>query len=286
MLYTNIPRAKGIRLKDLPVGSFVKDLATTYYGKTIIWRIADKNHEGYPDNSVTLTPEKILSIKPFDGCEPSNPTAYCSVRGNSRYIHSNIRCWANSAAGPGEWYLPQHAYDTPPVSENLQSQRNAYYHEAGFLNGFSKKFYASLMPTTLTALVSDTYGGGEDSFTDRIFLASLAELGLQNTKKIDEGLIMAMFTNRENVPAKPTEACVAHSEYVSASLNTEEAHYWWTRSAYTRDAYSGTYIISSGSNASTMAYYSTIGFRPFCNLPGSTRVSLAPDADGAYVMFA
>lgn len=286
MLHTNVPQSGNIRrLRDLPVGSLVKDLNTSYYGQTIIWRVADKNHDGYPANSVTLASQKALSVKPLDAREPSNPHSYCSTRGNSRYIYSNIRLWANSAANAGGWYSPQHDYDAPPTREDVQSQRNAYDQEPGFLNGFSQKFRASLMPTTLTSLIPDDYGGGSEACTDRIFLISLAEAGLLNYSKVDEGSILALFSAKENLTALPTEQCVANSEY-SSGLNTANAFSWWTRSAYTRDSYSVSYVTSSGTTTSTMSYYTTIGFRPFCNLPGGARVSLATDADGAYIMFA
>lgn len=40
-------------LSSLAVGALVKDTGTLYNGKPIIWKIADKNHAGFPANSVT-----------------------------------------------------------------------------------------------------------------------------------------------------------------------------------------------------------------------------------------
>ena len=57
-------------LSDLPIGSLVKDSNTKYNNQTIIWRVVDNNHNGYPDNSTTLQANNILSIKIFDKEEP------------------------------------------------------------------------------------------------------------------------------------------------------------------------------------------------------------------------
>ncbi len=38
-------------LSSLVVGALVKDTGTLYNGKPIIWKIADKNHAGFPANS-------------------------------------------------------------------------------------------------------------------------------------------------------------------------------------------------------------------------------------------
>ena len=56
-------------LGSLPNGALVKDTGTLYYGKPIVWKIADKNHVGYPSGSVTLITEKIITLKCFDATE-------------------------------------------------------------------------------------------------------------------------------------------------------------------------------------------------------------------------
>ena len=42
------------------------------FGSKIVFKIADKNHSGYPSNSVTLITEKIIQLMCFDAKEPSN----------------------------------------------------------------------------------------------------------------------------------------------------------------------------------------------------------------------
>ena len=46
------------KLSTLPIGAKIKDLQSSYFGKPIIWQIADKNHAGYPSNAVTLIRRK------------------------------------------------------------------------------------------------------------------------------------------------------------------------------------------------------------------------------------
>ena len=57
------------------------------YGSPIVWIVADKNHAGYPSNSVTLVTNQIIKMLCFDAAEPSN--------GNSgRRGYGNINLYA------------------------------------------------------------------------------------------------------------------------------------------------------------------------------------------------
>lgn len=272
-------------LGGMPVGAILKDTRTTYGGQPIMWQIADLNHPGYPGGSVTLASQRILTCKPFDAKEPNNPDANCAAKGCARYSLSNIRAWANSAAPAGEWYVPAHEYDAPPIAANLEDSHNPYMEEAGFLHGFSAKFINSMMPTTLKTLIPTPYGGGFDEVTDKIFLASLAELALVNINEIDEGSAMAMAQKSKGRCTMPTEYCVASSTWSETKFSAAKNYYWWSRSADGRNTYSGAVLDDYGYD-----YYSPLcrgkyGFRPFCNLPAKTRVSTETDTDGAYLLF-
>ena len=74
------------RLRDLPVGAKVKDLGTSFGGRTLIWQLVDKNHKGYPDNTATLISDKVLSNKKFD-------------TSSKLYKTSDIRKWLNDEKG-------------------------------------------------------------------------------------------------------------------------------------------------------------------------------------------
>lgn len=60
------------------------------FGAKIVFKIADKNHSGYPANSVTLIAEKIIQLMCSDAKEPSNSNSDRKNYGNNRHIHSNI----------------------------------------------------------------------------------------------------------------------------------------------------------------------------------------------------
>ena len=55
--------------------------------------MADKNHAGYPSNSVTLVTNQIIKMLCFDATEPSNGNSDRCNYGNNRYIYSNLRQW-------------------------------------------------------------------------------------------------------------------------------------------------------------------------------------------------
>lgn len=113
-------------LSTLAVGALVKDTGTLYNGKPIIWKIADRNHAGYPANSVTLITERIISLKCFDAIESGNSDSNRRSYGNNRWIYSNIRRWLNSQAAAGKWYAAQHSADAPPSNANVWSNYNEY----------------------------------------------------------------------------------------------------------------------------------------------------------------
>ena len=72
-------------ISNLPVGAKVRDNGTTYYGAPIVWRIVDKNHSGYPANSITLLSDNIIKYCVFDANEPNNPNSYQQKRANRKY---------------------------------------------------------------------------------------------------------------------------------------------------------------------------------------------------------
>jgi hypothetical protein len=272
-------------ISNLPVGALVKDITTKYYGSPIIWVIADKNHAGYPANSVTLLSKYILTLKCFDAKEPSNSNSDRRNYGNNRYLYSNIRQWLNSAAGAGAWYTAQHSADTPPTNANVEGNYNEYDAEAGFQNDFSANFRNALLSTSLTVVKPRADGGGgTETVVDKVFLLSTTEVGLADESGIAEGSKLALFSDNTSRQAYPTALCVSSSEYTDASLDTGSPWYWWLRTPYASSARNGCFVNSSGRRGVDYAYLSTRGVRPACNLPSSILVSDTPDEDGAYII--
>ena len=269
-------------LSSLAAGALVKDTGTLYNGKAIVWKIADKNHAGYPANSVTLITERIISLKCFDAKESGNSDGNRKSYGNNRWIYANIRQWLNSQAAAGQWYSAQHGQDAPPSNANVWDNYNEYQQEAGFLAGFSANFLAALLTTTHTVGKAQVDGGGTESCTDKIFLATCTEVGLSGD--VTAGSKLAIFSNYASRQAKPTAEAVSKSEYTNSSLNANSPWYWWLADAYASNSYSVRHVNSSGALHWHAAYYGDWGVRPLCNIKSDILVSDNPDSDGAYTI--
>lgn len=269
------------RLGELPVGSLVKDPETTYYGKPIIWKIADKNHEGYPANSVTLITDKIIGAKSFDAKESKNSDSNRRDYGNNYYKHSNILQWLNSDAK--DWYKPMHSNDAPPTSGNIGSG-SPYDKETGFLTNFSSGFKREAMPTSLKTVRYSLDGGGSENIESKFFLASITEVGLANENSIAEGSKLALFTDDASRKAILTNEAVKNSSYSSSGFSGGSSWYWWLRTPNASSSSSVRVVFSDGSLYGYYARSANYGLRPLCNLKSGILVSAKKDSDGAYIL--
>lgn len=199
-------------LSDLPVGAKIKDTNTKYDGRTLIWIIADKNHKGYPNNTVTLISERVLFGKRFDSS-------------TTTYKNSEVRGWIND--------------------------------NNGLLKDFSANFKNNIIDTNV-----NTASG---NVTDKIFLASISEVGLEGDSE-KEGYKFPIFIDNNSRIGKNF-----------SNSNTT----WWTRTA----GFSG-YVCILYSDGS-LNYYEPgydRGVRPLCNLKSEILVSDNKDSDGAYTI--
>lgn len=255
------------------------------FGSKIVFKIADKNHSGYPSNSVTLITEKIIQLMCFDAKEPSNSNSDRKQYGNNRYQHSNILQWLNSNATAGAWYSAKHSADAPPTNANVWNNYNEYDAWAGFLAMLDPKFVAELLTTTQTvARNTVTDGGSYETVTSKMFLASTTEVGLANENNIAEGTLLALFSNNASRVAYPTAQCVSNSEYTDANFSTSKGWYWWLRTPNSSNAHGVRYVNSVGSLYYDSACYGRNGVRPLCNLKSSILVSDSPNSDGNYTV--
>ena len=196
--------------------------------------MADKNHTGYPSNSVTLVTNQIIKMLCFDATEPSNGNSDRRGYGNNRYIYSNLRQWLNSPAAAGQWYTAQHSADQTPDSSHVWNGVNPYSGLAGFLNAFTANERAALLNTTITVGKSSTDGGGTETCTDKIFPLSCTEVGLSGDHVC--GSKLAIFSDNNSRIATVTASCVANSNY-SSNPGSGAAWYYWLRDAYAGSAY-------------------------------------------------
>lgn len=272
-----------IDISTLPIGAKVKDTGTTYYGSPIIWQVADKNHSGYPVNSVTLVAANILKIAAFDAKESGNSDSNRRSRGNNRYALSNIRQWLNKSGSP--WYVAQHSADAPPSSGNVSFSYNPYDGQSGFLTDFSAQMKAALLDTTLTVAKATVDGGGSESVVDKVFLLSKQEVGLGSENSIAEGSLLALFSSANSSRlCKPTANAVSNSTYIDSSLSASRDFNWWLRSSNTSYSYYIRYVYVNGYVGDDSAYYGRNGVRPALNLPSGILVSDSADSDGVHTI--
>lgn len=255
------------------------------FGSKIVFKIADKNHSGYPSNSVTLITEKIIQLMCFDAKEASNSNSDRKQYGNNRYQHSNILQWLNSNAAAGAWYSAKHSTDAPPTNANVWNNYNEYDAWAGFLAMLDPKFVAELLTTTQTvARNTVTDGGSYETVTSKMFLPSTTEVGLANENNIAEGTLLALFSNDASRVAYPTAQCVSNSEYTNSNFSTSKGWYWWLRTPVSTNAYIVRNVDSDGSLDNRGACNGGGGVRPLCNLKSSILVSDSPNSDGNYTV--
>lgn len=165
---------KGTPISDFPIGTKVIDSDTKYDGKSIVWIIADKNHQGYPKNSVTLVMDGVIKDKTFDAFEPKNWDEMRRIAGNNRYKFSNILQWLNS--DQINWYKPMHSTDMPPDAG--YTNHKPYTNEKGFLTNFSNNFKNQLLTTSVDVQIPKAEGGGIERVERKIHLMSPTELGV------------------------------------------------------------------------------------------------------------
>lgn len=249
------------------------------YGAPIIWIVGDKNHSGYPSNSVTLVTNQIIKLLCFDATEPSNGNSDRRSWGNNRYIWSNLRQWLNSDAGAGKWYTAQHSADQAPDSSHVYSGYNPYNTIAGFLNGFTANERAALLSTTITVGKSSTDGGGTETCVDKIFPLSCTEVGLSGDHVC--GVKLAIFSDNSSRIATVSASAAANSNY---DVNANQAWYYWLRDAYAGSAYNARVVWSDGALDWSSAYNGRSGLRPACNLSSDLLVSDTTDSDGCYTI--
>lgn len=275
-------------LSSLAVGATievpVKAAFQSLLGATVVFKVADKNHSGYPSNSVTLITDKIPILLAFDAIEAANSDSNRKQYGNNRYLYANLLQWLNSTAAAGTWYSAKHSADAPPTAANVWSNHNPYSDKAGFLAMLDDRFVAALLDTTVTVVKNTvTDGGSYETVTAKMHLPSTTEVGLANENSIAEGVKLALFSDNTSRLAYPTAQCVSNSTYTNSSLNTSAAWYYWLRTPDSGNSYNVRFVYSSGARVINNAYYGDGGVRPLCNLSSSILVSDTTNASGNYV---
>lgn len=263
---------------EVPVKSAYQSLLRQY----VVLKMADKNHSGYPSNSVTLIFDKIPIVLAFDAKEPNNSNSDRKNYGNNRYSYANVLQWLNSNATAGNWYSAKHSADQSPNSTSVVTY-NPYADLAGFLAMLDDDFVAALLDTTVTVAKNTvTDGGSYETVTAKMHLPSTTEVGLANENGIAEGSKLALFSDNTSRLAYPTAECVSNSDYTSSSFNTSSSWYWWLRTPYSGNSYNVRGVNTSGALDNDNAYLGYRGVRPLCNLKSDILVSDNKNSRGNY----
>lgn len=264
-------------LKSLRVGDKVR--FGKMYREPLAWIIAEKEHNGYPSNSVTLTTEKYVATLAFDGAEPYAENNDMKWYGRGRYKVSNISQWLQSTASATNWYSAQHVVDHSPSRGYVDYDH--YEDFAGFLNEFDPQEVDMLIETTRSVPTCPYFGvGSKESVTAKMFLLTDEELGWATLTKD----IVQWYRTASNRVCRLSADAVAHAQSLGGrNLSEDEAYPMLTASSYPSDRDSVYHLNTSGKLVQKYAYCSA-GIRPACNLSGDTLITSEPDEDGYYTV--
>lgn len=273
-------------LSTLAVGATfevpVKAAFQSLLGTSVVFKLADKNHSGYPSGAITLITDKIVMVGAFDAAEQSNSDGNRRSYGNNRYSVANILQWLNSNAAAGKWYSAQHSADAPPTTA-ASANYTGYDTRAGFLAMLDDNFVAALMDTTVTVVKNTvTDGGSYETVTAKMHLPSITEVGLGTENNIAEGVKLALFSDNTSRLAYPTAQCVSNTNYTNSGFNASAAWYYWLRTPASGYSCFVRYVDTSGALSNGRAYVGHWGVRPLCNLKSDILVSDTTNARGNY----
>ena len=258
----------------------------------IIWQVIDKNHAGYPVNSVTLLTEKIIDLRGLDAKEPLNADANRASKGSGRYRTSNLRQWLNSGGAANAWWAAQNPADGTLNTNNQDTKPDdagmatttGYDDIKGFLANFTASELSEILDTTLNVtknVVTD--GGSYETVTDKVFLLSNTEVGFPNQNGIAEGSVFAFLTTANRIASMTTQS---YDNTLSGSKPSTSASTWgwWLRTAYTDNSFQTRMVLADGTMDFYSAYYGHFGVRPTLNLASDILVSDTVDVDGCYIV--
>ena len=200
----------------------------------------------------TMAIESDLTVTPvelgMDTLTPVNHHTRCRY-GSNNYIESAIKQWLNSEATSFKW-VPKTNFDRPPTG--------ASYTGAGFLKLLDPELVSVLGAVDKQVTRNTiTDGGGQDLFSDKVFLLSRVEVfgGTEGTTTGEQA-----YPYYSTLAANPTtDALAGRIKYLDGS-----ARYWWLRSPHTGTAPYPRYVGTSGTVTSFSSAVNASGAAPAC----------------------
>ena len=227
-------------------------LMSTYKGSPIVWDVIGINHDTPTDTnmtySMTIQTHDCLANIQFDAPEPTNPDTNRQQYGNNRYIHSAIRQWLNSNDDVFQW-VSQHEYDAAPTGDP--------YTGPGFLKLLDPELAAVIGKVNKqVARNTVTDGGGQDLFSDKVFLLSGVEVygGTEGDTTGEKP-----YAYYSALAGAPTTASLAGR----IKLLNGSPRYWWLRSPGAGDSRTARYVTTTGYVTNTNVSFA-LGLAPAC----------------------
>jgi hypothetical protein len=204
----------------------------------------------YAANRITIIESDITVIPTDTGADTLaevNNRSRCRY-GSNNYVESAIKQWLNSEATSFKW-VPKTNFDRPPTG--------APYTGAGFLKLLDPELVSVLGAVDKQVTRNTiTDGGGQDLFSDKVFLLSRVEVfgGTEGTTTGEQA-----YPYYSTLAANPTtDALAGRIKYLDGS-----ARNWWLRSPNTGNANNPGSVYTAGavySNYAVNAY----GAAPAC----------------------
>lgn len=283
-----------LRLGDMPLETLIR--FGKIYNEPITWKIADKNHEGYPNNSVSFVNVYGLRGICFDAKEPNNPVKHAVDFGNADYRISNAHSWLNSDKPAGQWYTPRHEYDAPPDKNNVFFTQgmpvNPYNDFPGFLYGFTEKEKNSIMETNFLVVVPKEKDTTEvASIRSKIALISRYELNGGDGLSLKDGTPFPIFKGNLSRQIYLTQTCVVKSNYMY-NHSTEKPNDYWMRGCMADESTTGRWfgfkcnndgsLVTSAHPSNLACHVTAMPFRCVLNISADTLLNPNPNPDGSY----
>lgn len=234
---------KGLASEYFQVGD---QLAFEYDGGEIIGEVigidVDTPADSNFTHSMTIQTKDCLHDIQFDAPEPTNPDSDRKSYGNNRYIHSAVRQWLNSDEAAFQW-KSQHQYDAKPT-DSL-----GLYNGAGFLYRLDPELVSVLGAVNKKVAKADVDGGGQDSFSGKVFLLSRVEVDLGTEGTTTGETVYPYYSGIGNAGRIKT-------------LNGSSRH-WWLRSPDVSLSNLTRIVRTDGALSNYDAYYAR-GVSPAC----------------------
>lgn len=132
-----------------------------------------------------------------------------------------------------------------------------------------------------TSLQYAGYSSNSKSSTDKVFLLSSTEVGLDSLS--GNGSAFSYFTDNASRQSNPTAKCISNSTW-SSGFTTASFSAWWLRNSFSSNSYHVRLVKVDGSLLYNSAYSGSMGVRPACNLNSNISVSDTTDSDGCYTL--